>query len=329
MDILNLGQGPRWRDWLAAMRRHRSVQSVALVSRDSGATGTDGTPCYATLADALKAKRADVAVLTGPAALDEAQALQALESGLHIILDEPQIVGLAALQRLDNVARQKGLLLLLPTGDPARSLALSARRLIGKVGPISHVSLIDRRPATDRGGGDSDSPYRQLTRCGLDGLSSVQALFGADPLRVMARCGGVRSGGASPGATTEAFIELEHDIQVQYFGSEESNQREQTLWIEGRHGSLRCDGRWIWWRKRGWPKFAPWRLRLGATTNTRSRVAEAASRSLALVDQALSGGAAGDAARRAATWPLALLGSIVRSDQEGTIVDVASWSTSR
>ena len=327
MDILNIGQGPRWRDWLAVIRRHASVGTVALVAGDSRPESTDGTHCYASLEDALRVKRPDLAILTGAAALDEAQALQVLASGMHMILDEPHTVGLAALQRLDAVARDKGLLIVLPTGGPSGSLAMSVRRLIGKVGPISHVSLIDRRPATDRSGGDVDSPYRQLLRCGLDGLSSVQALFGANPLRVMARCGGVGSGGAALGATTEAFVELENDIHIQYFGSEASNQREQTLWIEGRHGSLRCDGRWIWWRKRGWPKFAPWRLRVGATTDTRPRAADAASWSLDLVNRALSGGAAGDAARRAATRPFALLGSIVRSDQKGTIVDVASWST--
>jgi hypothetical protein len=120
---------------------------------------------------------------------------------------------------------------------------------------------------------------------GLARLENLCVLFGAQPVRVMARCGD---------ATSEVFLELAGNLQIQYFGALGASHDEHRLWVEGRRGSLRAEGAFLWWRKRGWPRFLPWGLLLGSQLNA---------------------GAGQDSALREA---------ILRSSEQGKVVELAS-----
>ena len=124
-----------------------------------------------------------------------------------------------------------------------------------RVGAISHISCIDRRRSSGEEGAAAGMPHRQLVDYGLARLEDLCALLGAQPIRVMARCSA---------ATSEVFLEVAGNLQIQYFGALGATHDEQSLWVEGQRGSLRTEGAVLWWRKRGWPKFLPWRLQLAA-----------------------------------------------------------------
>jgi predicted dehydrogenase len=59
------------------------------------------------------------------------------------------------------------------------------------------------------------------------------------------------------GAVTEALIEMEGDVAVQYLGTLTSDRDEYSLWVEGEEGVLWADRRRVWWRKKGWRFFVP------------------------------------------------------------------------
>lgn len=328
MDIINLGQGPRWPGWLRVLRSHPHVKSVAAVQRGGAAETEPGIRHHATLVSALKEVRDPVVILTGRPAPDDAQAVEALEAGLDIILDTADTISLASLIKVADLAQRKNRIIVPNREDATGSIATALRSFLGKVSPISHVSFIDRRPWSDLTGSDEEVPYLQLTRFGLDNLESLRSLFNADPLRVMARCTRAPWSSAAQCTTTEVFLELEGNIHVQYFGSATSSQREQSLWIEGDRGSLRSDGAIVWWRKRGWPRFAPWRWRPRAADDATRSFARAANRSLALLQELRAAGAAGATARRVALAPLALLGAVIRSHEDCRVVEVADWTRS-
>jgi hypothetical protein len=132
------------------------------------------------------------------------------------------------------------------------------RSSLSRVGAVSHVSCIDRRLISGPGGAAAGMPCRQLMDFGLARLENLCTLFGAQPVRVMARCGE---------ATSEVFLELAGNLQIQYFGALGASHDEQSLWVEGPRGSLRAEGAVLWWRKRGWPKFLPWGLQLRSHLN--------------------------------------------------------------
>ncbi len=325
-----MGQGPRWPEWLKVLRSHPDVRSVAVVHPGPSVAETaPGIRAYTTLLSATKAVNEPVVILSGHAALaDGDQAAEALEAGLDIVLDRPDTINLAVLAKLAEVARQRNRLIVPAREDTTGPIATRLRSLLGKVGRISHVSYSDRRLWSDLDGNTADVPYLQLTRFGLDNLESLRSLFPGNPLRVMARCSRAPWSSAAPCTTTEVFLELEGNIHVQYFGSATSSRREQSLWIEGDRGSLRSDGAAVWWRKRGWPRFVPWRWRPRTTIDARRRFAQAANRSLALLQHVRAGGPAATAARHAAFSSLALLGAVIRSDEECRVVDVAGWTRS-
>ena len=117
---------------------------------------------------------------------------------------------------------------------------------------------MDLRRISGAGSAAAGLPCRQLMEFGLAQLENLCALFGAQPVRVMARCAE---------ATSEVFLELEGNLQIQYFGALGASHDEQSLWVEGPRGSLRAEGAILWWRKRGWPKFLPWGLQLHSQWN--------------------------------------------------------------
>lgn len=317
MNVIHVGGGHRRSDWIEIVRRHPETTSVAVVP--SGGEPGDGPIDQPTLAQALAKVQADVAILTGPAAVDEAPAAEALETGLAVILERPHLVDLAALTRLAQLARAKDRPLVLAREDPGEP---RLKRLLAKVGTISHISYIDRRPASAAGEGPVGTPYGQLAGLALDHFESLRRLFDRDPVRLMVRCGIPPWG---EGATTEAFMELEDAIHVQYYGSTASARAEHSVWIEGSRGSLRLDGPGIWWRQRGWPRFVPWRWRLRSEPSAERRWTDGATSVLTDVARALAGGPAAEAARIAAVRPLALLGSALASDQRDRVVALSEW----
>lgn len=313
MNVVHVGDGHRRADWIEIVRNHPDATLVAVVSGGEPASGLESHP---TLERALAQVQADAAILTGAAALDATQASDALEAGLGVILDRPHLVDLAALARL---AQARDRPLALAREDPGQP---RLQRLLAKVGVVSHVSYVDRRPPPAAGDGTGDHPYGQLTSFALDHFESLRRLFGQEPVRIMARCGRLPW---REGATTEAFLELEDNTHVQYYGSTAASREERSVWIEGSRGSLRLDGPGIWWRRRGWPRFVPWRWRLRSGVDPERRWADGATGVLSDVARALAGGPSAGAARIAAARPLALLGSAIASDRGGRVVALGEW----
>jgi predicted dehydrogenase len=325
MDIICLGDGPRLAGWIAAARVHPHVRSIAVVSRNEpGADAGIEVRRYSTLQSACKEIKPGVALLTGAAALDGRQAVEALEHDMDVVLDRPDTLDLGTLMKLTELARSRKRLVIVSREDAARATAHRLRRLLRNVGSISHISYIDRRPRSDLGDVAANARYAQLIRFGLDQIESLRSLFDASPVRVMARYTEPSSTSDVRGTAAELLLELERNIHVQYFGSTGASHHEQSLWVEGKSGSLRSEGASVWWRKRGWPRFLLWRWWPG-TVNGSRRFADAARRTFDLIQKSASGGASAEEARRAANATLALLGSVMRSSQESRIVDVADW----
>jgi predicted dehydrogenase len=326
MDIVSLGEGPRLAAWIEAARAHPRVRSIAAVSRNEGVSNgfRNAVRCYSTLQSACTEIKPNAALLTGPAALGGTKAIEALELGLDVILDRPVALDLNSLTQLVALARSKKRLVILALEDASGRTAKRLGRLIRNVGSISHVSYIDRRPRSDLGEISHSALYAQLIRFGLDQIDSLRSLFSAKPVKVMARYTG-HPANTEAGTTAELMLELERNIHVQYFGSTGASHREQSVWVEGKGGSLRSEGAHVWWRKRGWPRFAPWRWWPGASAGDSRVFADSARRTLDLLDKSASGGTAADEAKRAVNDRLALLGSLMRSNEESRVIDVADW----
>jgi hypothetical protein len=72
-----------------------------------------------------------------------------------------------------------------------------------------------------------------------------------------------------------------------------------------------------------------WRWWPSTSADDSRLVADTAKRTLELLEKSAGGGPAADEARRTANDRLALLGSVMRSNQESRVIDVADWMRSQ
>lgn len=185
----------------------------------------------------------------------------------------------------------------------------------GRIGTVTHVTCIDRSASASESLGAASPEYVQLLAYGADHLAWIRDLLGVEPVRVLARCGRVPWRPEQHGSLTEAFLEMASGVHVQYHGSLASNRDHHELWIDGERGVLRTDGRLVWFRKAGWPRFVPVAGSLGRRADpSTSPAARAAARhqQLGAVQHGAAPAASGDD-----RWPLALAEAVMRADRSG------------
>ncbi len=250
MRLIHVGQGPHTGMWRAATARHSGLTPVATV----GHVGQGAElPGFDDLGAALDAVQADAVVLDGAAGGDPAA--EAIGAGLALIVAEPRALTVAQLSALRQAGAGARSVCLQPYLYRRCEAAMGRYLASGRLGAIGHVSCEDRRGLDLEG----DGPEEQWLAVGVGHLMGVCRLLGSDAAGVMARFS--RGPGQS---ASEAFVTLKNGLRVQYYGSCNTGQNGHGLWIEGAEGSLKTDGRWVLWRKRGWRFFAPVHFALGS-----------------------------------------------------------------
>ncbi|ETX08591.1 Gfo/Idh/MocA family protein [Candidatus Entotheonella palauensis] len=330
MDILHIGLGIRSRHWLEIVRDRKDMNSVGCVtsqaaSRDWVKQHFSSVPCYEHLADALRHVQAEAAIVASEPAQHAAQTIAALEAGLAVMVEKPLAARLADGVQMVEASRRTSRPLMVAQNYRYRRCEQALREFIrdGKVGTISHVSCIDRRDEPVGDNYRSRMDYVQVMEVGEHHFDSLRHVLGVNPVRVLAHCGQAPWGGYQHGATTEAFLEMEAGIRVQYYGSLTANRYEHELWIEGEHGALRMDSQRVWWRKRGARFFLPLRMP-HIQSGDAMRYPRAGTASL--LDQfhaAVRDGAVPQTSGEDNLWSLAMVEGVMMSDRDGQAIGIA------
>lgn len=244
MKTLLIGDGPSATAALGALKSHPRVVVAGCVSGDRLA---EGLAVHASIESALEREPVDLVVFAGEFAASSVAS--AMQRALPVLLDNlprpPAGTGLDALQGLTRSARASIYL----ARDPGYGGSMGTLRKFlaaGRLGSIGHVSIEDDRAA---GQGADDGPRYWLHRGGVL-LAQVGALLDSDARDIMARVDDEHG-------VTEAYLETRREIHVHYTGRWRAADDSHCLWIEGTKGSIKTDGRGVWWRKRGWRFFAP------------------------------------------------------------------------
>lgn len=189
------------------------------------------------------------------------------------------------------------------TSRPRRTERALAQLLCrGQVGTITHVSLVDHRPNAGAPRDGDHVTYVQLRTAGIYAFETLRRVLGVNPVNIVARCTAAPWHEQQHGAITEAIVEMERNIHVQYHGSLTSNREEYALRIDGDRGVLRSSRRSIWWRKRGWPLFVPiWSTWPGRTLEQREAETDSED----------------------SLWSVAMSEAAIESDRTGRVVRVA------
>ncbi|MFB3903568.1 MAG: Gfo/Idh/MocA family protein [Acidobacteriota bacterium] len=309
MKLILVGSGVRSRAWLETASRRRNVEIVTVVESDTV------TP---EAWEKTLAQKADAAILASAPATRASLARQALNAGLGVMIETPIAATVAEAAEVLSLAQKANKPVVVAQswrfGWAQERLRDFLRQ--GRLGRVTHMSVIDRRRSASEADWTAESEYVQLLDRGVDQFDGVRSVLGLGAVSLMTEARKAPWSGYRHGSTTQSMIEMEQDVHVHYFGSVTAGRDEHETWLEGEKGVLWTDERIIWWRKRGWPRFIPLVVR-------RPRVSPNQVRRMLLEElkPALQRRPQTDAADTLRT--LAMLEAAVQSDRTGRPIRVA------
>ncbi|MGE0813583.1 MAG: Gfo/Idh/MocA family oxidoreductase [Vicinamibacterales bacterium] len=303
LGVVLVGNDRAGRAWADRVARRRDLTAVRTV---------EATPDPAAFAGA------EAAIVAGPVAARAAAASAALDAGLAVLVEPPLALTLAGAAAVRETARRRGrpVAIALPDRHAAWRLAVGGLIRAGRIGEITHVSLVDSRVQDDGPGVDWQAPCAQLSQAGVQHLDSLCDLVGGRPASVMARLTTAPWSRFAHGSTSEVIVAMADGLRVHYHGSLTANLAWHALWIDGTAGVLWTDRRRIWWRPRRVPRFLPLPRLLWRPGDGTSEVIDR------FVAAATAGGG-GEPASGGGLRSVALLEAAMASDAGGRVAAVA------
>lgn len=150
MRIVQVGTGSWGASWAQLVAGATSVELAGIVDSDPEALARVGDLAgvppgsrFRSLAEALVSAEIDVALVVVPPAVHAAAALEALEAGLHCLVEKPVTLDLAEAEGLVHRADEVGRILMVNQDQRHTRGARTVRRLVGEgtVGPVGAIRI--------------------------------------------------------------------------------------------------------------------------------------------------------------------------------------------
>jgi predicted dehydrogenase len=268
LKIIHIGVGIRGRQWLQLVKDYPEMTSVACVDADSRAldeaksmSGFTACQYFNDVGTALCAVEADAALIASPSSLHTEHALKALETGLAVMIEKPFASNVEEASHVIRCAAELGKPVLVAEQFRFVPAERTVRELVqdGMLGEISSVTFVDRRrmPSHTQGAWMATMKYPQLQEIAVHHFDSLRSFFTRRPISVMARVWNPPWSDYQHGACTEAMIEMEGGLHIQYLGTLTSHRYAYSVWIEGEHGVLWTNRKLVMWRAQGRKLFWP------------------------------------------------------------------------
>jgi len=268
MDIIHIGLGVRGRHWLEIVHDSPRVTSVACVDPHPAALEwvRERFPrlqnaCYARVEEALQKTTADAAIIASPPPYHADHCLQALDGGLGVLVEKPFTLAVKDAFRVIERSESVNKPVLVAQNYRFIPAERTLRRLIreGRIGKVLFANCVARRRRPGKGTFLGSMEYPQITDVAVHNFDSLRGMLGIDAVAISCRVSNPAWSDYRHGSVTEALVEMEGGVSVQYLGTLTSDRDEYHLWLEGEEGVLSTDRKRVWWRKKGWRFFVPLR----------------------------------------------------------------------
>jgi predicted dehydrogenase len=215
--------------------------------------------CYARLEEALTHRKADVAIVASPPPYHAGHCLKALDHGLAVMVEKPFASSMREALRVAERSEAVRRPVLVAQNYRFIPVERTLRHLVreGRVGRVSSATCIARCRRPGKGTFLGTMDYPQITDVGVHNFDGLRSSLGVDAVAIACRVSNPSWSDYRHGAVTEALIEMEGDVAVQYLGTLTSDRDEYSLWLEGEKGVLWTDRKRVWFRRNGWPVFLP------------------------------------------------------------------------
>ena len=258
--LVHVGLGGWGGDWERnAIPPVAEVERVAVVDpheptlrRAQQALDLPDAACFTSLREALAAVEADGVLVTAPAAFHVPVALEALDAGLHVLVEKPFAPSVAEARRAVERAEERGLVLQVSQNYRAYPAPRAVRDLVagGAIGELSVVHVDFRRWANDapvETNRHYSFPHPLLFDMAIHHFDLLRMVTGREAVRVHATVTDPPWSRFEQEASAVLTIELTGGLVASYRGSWVS-RAPQTTWdgewsIEGEHGCIAFTGR--------------------------------------------------------------------------------------
>jgi predicted dehydrogenase len=240
MAVLGLG---RWgRTWVPVLRRTPGVVVAATAGGRRDGLDLPGVPHHDRAAGALAAADVDAVLVTLPVAAHLDAVRDAVDRGLHVLVEKPAVGTSAELEALRTVAeraRRAGTVLMVVQNYRERPWARAARAAVADLGELASVAVTVARTELLDGGRDALA-HPLLDDLAIHHLDLLRHLTGreADVLTAVAHRPSWSAYTGSPDVT--ALLELDGGVPVTYTGTWAARGRETPY-----------DGDWAFRGERG------------------------------------------------------------------------------
>lgn len=252
LRIIQVGAGAMGHTWLHTLGRSPDTELVGLVDLDlelarrvSEEELAAVVPVARSLTELVEFVGADAVVnVTVPAAHNPVNE-EALRAGLPVLCEKPISPTVAEAQRIAEVAKETGRLLMISQSRCYLNQFTALREAVAELGPIANVSCEFAR-APHFGGFREQMPYPLLVDMAIHQFDSARALLGEDPVSVYCESYNPDWSWFAGDAAATAIFEFPGGARFVFNGSW-CNPGQETSWnsrwrVAGELGTATWDG---------------------------------------------------------------------------------------
>ncbi|MBI4552067.1 MAG: Gfo/Idh/MocA family oxidoreductase [Candidatus Latescibacteria bacterium] len=246
--VLHVGLGGRGRYWLGLVQQHEGVEPVGWVDPSESALAAAQesapdvqVPTFASVRDAARQVKADVAIVAAAATGRRENCVEAIDAGLHLLVEKPFALTLADAKAIVAAAERQGTHIVV--GQNYRyfpSIAEMARQIqAGRLGDLGLGCFLRTRRRFGAGTYQQHMRHNYLWEMSVHDFDLIRFTLGLTPRAITGWSWQPPWGDFTGETSVQVLIEFERDVKVNYFGAWASWAGEYFWRVDGSQGVLR------------------------------------------------------------------------------------------
>lgn len=247
--ILHVGLGGRGRYWLSLVQARDGFVSVGWVdpaetslSQARQAAPDLNAPAFASVREAARHVNADIAIIAASATGRRENCLEAIEAGLHILVEKPFALTLADARAIVHSAEQRGVQIVV--GQNYRyiiSIAEMAHQIHdGRLGELGIGCFFRTRRRFGAGTYQQNMRHNYLWEMSVHDFDLIRFSLGLHPRTITGWSWQPPWGDFSGETSVQVLIEFDKNVKVNYLGAWASWIGEYFWRVDGSAGVLRA-----------------------------------------------------------------------------------------
>lgn len=250
MRMIQIGAGGFGQSWLQIVKDCRAAELAAVVdimpdnlAQAAQITGLPQERLFHQPEDGFREIKADIALIVTPPQTHKALAAQALEAGLHVLMEKPMTHTYEEAIELLEISRRYNKQIAVSQNYRWRAPVQTVKQLLneGVIGSVGYVEY-EFRKAMKFGGWRDNYSEILLEDMAIHHFDIIRFLLEAEAEEILAHSFRPSWSWFSGNPSASVVMQLERGIQVHYFGSWVSRGKE-TSWngdirIVGDHGAI-------------------------------------------------------------------------------------------